>query len=124
MGRVARGIPHCDEGAEAQPEHDRPLDSERVAELAHVVRPAIQAQVLRTADVAPPASSLVEVHHLCSGREPRAELHLEDTVVEAWPRMQQEHRQPLPHPRAVRDELRAVGVEEEANVADTDAHWV
>ncbi len=124
MVGMARRIVQSDDGAETEPEHDRPFDPERVAELPHVVGPPVEPQVLRAPEVTPAAAALVEIHDLAPRREPRAELNLEDAVVEARAWMQQQHGRPLSHPGAVRNQLRAVGVEEEANVADTDPHWI
>ena len=58
---------------------------DRVAEILDVVRPALDPALLRRAPVAATAAAEVGVDDLRPGGEPRAELHLEEAVVEPVP---------------------------------------
>ena len=53
MLRVAGRVLERDDRAEAEAEHDRALDPDRVAEILDVVRPALDAPFGRRAPVAP-----------------------------------------------------------------------
>ena len=122
MRRMADGVLERDERTEAEAEHDGPLDPQHRAELVHVVRPALEAVLLGRAGVAAARAAHVEVDDLRSRREPRADLHLEETVVEPGPGVEQEHGRTLPHPGPVGDELRAVDIEEQAHTAYLHTH--
>ena len=122
MGRVAGGVLKRDEGAEPDAEDDRALDPKRSAQVAHVVRPALEPVLLGRACVAAARAAHVEVDDLRPRCEPRADLHLEEAVIEPGPRMEEEHGRTLPHPRPVGNELRAVDVEEQAHIAYLYTH--
>ena len=87
MGRVAGGVLKRDEGAEPDAEDDRALDPKRSAQVAHVVRPALEPVLLGRARVAAASAAHVEVDDLRPRCEPRADLHFEEAVVEPGPRM-------------------------------------
>ncbi len=115
------GVEHGDEAPEGLAEHDRPLDLERLAEGAHVVGPLGEVPAVGGAAVAAALAAVVQVDDL--GDVPQArEGRLEGRVVEAGPAVEQQEGGELPHGRPVRDELRALHVEEEAGVARLHAH--
>ena len=104
------------------PEHDGALDPDGVAQLLDVVRPALDAPFCRRAPVTAAGAAQVGVDDLRPGREPRADLNLEEAVVEPWAGMQQDDGLPLAHPGPLGHELRALDIEEKAHVADLDPH--
>ena len=64
----------------------------------------------------------VQIDDLCDGGEP-SEVGLEVQMVEApRPAVQEDERAPLTHPRAVRNERRAVDVEPQARPVHVDPH--
>ena len=119
---VARGVVERDDPAEAEPEHDRPLDPEGGAEPVDVVGPALDPMILGATRVAATGPTLVEVDHLRPLGEQRPDLHLERPVVEAGSGVQQHDRRALAHPWALCDELGSMHVEEQPHVVDLDPH--
>ena len=118
---MPRRVRHRDHAAERVAEHDRLLDAERVAEVAHVVAPLGEVPLLGRAAIAAAVAAVVEVDELRRVGE-RRESGLVRRVIEAGTAVQQQQRRPLAHRGSVGDELRAVDVEEEPDVADLDVH--
>ncbi|MBA2332788.1 MAG: hypothetical protein H0V94_08375 [Actinobacteria bacterium] len=79
-------------------------------------------QVTGLGRVAAPASTLIQVDDLSLRDEQRADLHLEEAMIEARPGMEEQNGRALAHPRAFRHELGAVDVEVKPRVGDRNAH--
>ena len=69
-----------------------------------------------------PAPAHVEVHDLRARGEPGADSDLEEAVIESRTGMEEYDGRPFPHPRALRDELRPLDVEEQAYTAYLHTH--
>jgi hypothetical protein len=119
---VARRVHESDHPAERVPEHDRLLDGEDVAEIAHGVGAELEAPVGRLAPLGAAVSRKVEVDNLRRAGEQR-EVRLEVGVVEApGPAVEQDDRRPLLHRGAVGHERGPVDVEPQAPSLYIDLH--
>ena len=112
---VACRVHQSNHPAERMPEHDRLLDGEDLAEIAHGVGAELEAPVRRLAPLRPAVSQKVEVDDLRHAREQR-EVRFEVGVVEApGPAVEQDDRRTLLHCSAVGHEHGAVDIEPEAS---------
>ncbi len=118
---MARGVRERDHAAERHAEHDRALDSERLAEGVYVVGPLRERPRLRRAGIAAAVAAMVEIDDLGDigqggvGR-------LVNRMVEAGAAMKQEERRLFPHRRAVGDEFRALDIEEQPHAVHRHVH--
>ncbi|MGB8414611.1 MAG: hypothetical protein WCE23_17490 [Candidatus Binatus sp.] len=118
---MARSVRHRNHAAERYAHHDRPLDLQRLAKRAHVVTPLRQIPFRAIAAIAAAVAAMVEIDDLRDLRH-RREVGLEVRMIEAGAAVQQDDRRRLAHLGAVGTQLRAFNIEEQANVANLDAH--
>src|SRR5579859_2134703 len=118
---MADRYPESNDPAKRLAEDDRSLDSERLAEEAHVFDPRIQVPALRRTLVAPSLAAMIDEDQLRDVCE-RSQKRLERAVIETGTTMQADDDRPLAHDRPVRDEPHPGDVEVKPDVSHPDSH--
>ena len=109
---MPRGIGQCDHAAERRAEHDRIRDAERVTERAHVITPLRQIPALLGTVLAAAVAAVVEIDDLGDVGQSGVGGPV-DRMVGAGAAMQHQQHRLFPHHWAVRDQLRALDIEEQ-----------
>ena len=121
VGRMARGVSQRDHAAERRAQHDRIDDAQGVAERAHVVAPLRQVPALPGTVLAAAIAAMVEIDDLGDVRQGRVG-RLVDRVVGAGAAMEHQQGRLFPHGGTVRDQLRALDIEEQPHTVDEHMH--
>ena len=108
---MARGIGQRDHPAERRAKHDRVDDAKCVAERAHVVAPLRQLPGLSRTVLAAAVAAVVEIDNLGDIGQGGVGRFV-NRMVEAGAAMEQEEGRLFPHHRPVRNQLRALDIEE------------
>ena len=109
---MAGGIGQRNHAAERRAEHDRVDDAERVAERAHVVTPLRQIPALPRAILAAAVATVVEIDDLGDVSQGGIGRPV-DRMVGAGTAMKHQQHRLFPHDRPVRNQLRALDIEEQ-----------
>src|SRR6266436_8692014 len=96
-------------------------DAEGIAECAYVVAPLLQVPAFARTILASAIASMIQIDDLRDIGQGRVG-GLVDRMVEAGPAVKQEQCRLFPHHGTVRDQLRALDVEEQPNPIDADMH--
>ena len=118
---MAGGIGQRNHAAERGAEHDRIDDAERITERAHVVAPLRQIPALPGAILAATVAAMVEIDDLGDVGQGRVGGPV-DRVVGAGSAMQHQQHRLFPHHRPVRNQLRALDIEEQPHPVHRYVH--
>nr|WP_244496521.1 hypothetical protein [Methylobacterium indicum] len=119
MVGMARRIRLGDEPAPRHPEHDRPDETEGIAQALHVVAPLGERPGGAVTVLAPAVAALIDIDHLRHVAQ-AGEQGLEAAMVEARTAMEEKQGRLLPHGVALGHQPGILHVDEQANAVDGD----
>jgi hypothetical protein len=121
MGGMTCGIGQRDHAAKRRAQYDRASDAQDIAERAHVVAPLRQVPAFFGTILASAVAAMIQIDDLRDVGQSRVYRPV-DRVVGARAAMKHEQCRLFPHGRTVRDELRALNIEEQPHPVDEYMH--
>src|ERR1700682_3916831 len=121
VGWMAGGVSQRDHAAKRHAQDNWICDAQDIAERAYVIAPLRQIPAFSRTVLASTIASMIQIDDLSDVSQGRV-CRLVDRMVEAGPAMKQEQCRLFSHHGTVRDQLRALHVEEQPHPIDEHMH--